>query len=109
MMVAVLHFVTDDEDPAEIIATFRDQMVSGSYLVLSHGCHGENPDRVEDAARVWETATSRVTLRSPTVIDGLFTGFELVPPGLVTTTEWGTFNPAPTGQGLVLAGVGRVS
>lgn len=108
LMVAILHFVTDDEDPAEIIATFRDQLAPGSYLVLSHGCHGENPDAVEDAARAWDTATSRVTLRSPTAIDRLFSGFELVPPGLVTTTEWGTNDPAPTGQGLILAGVGRV-
>jgi hypothetical protein len=58
LMVAILHFVTDDEDPAEIIATFRDQLAPGCHLVLSHGCHGENPDAVEDAARAWDTATS---------------------------------------------------
>jgi hypothetical protein len=86
----------------------RATVIVRSYLVVSHGCHGENPDAVEDAARAWDTATSRVTLRSPTAIDSLFSGFELVPPGLVTTTEWGTTDPAPTGQGLILAGVGRV-
>jgi SAM-dependent methyltransferase len=108
LMVAILHFVTDAEDPAEIIATFRDQMAPGSYLILSHGCHGENPDAVEEAARAWNSARSRLTLRSATAIDDLFSGFEMVPPGLVTTTEWGTTDPAPTGQGLVLAGVGLV-
>jgi SAM-dependent methyltransferase len=108
LMVAILHFVTDAEDPAEIIATFRDQMAPGSYLVLSHGCHGENPDAVEEASRAWNSARSRLTLRSATAIDDLFSGFEMVPPGLVTTTEWGTTEPAPTGQGLVLAGVGLV-
>jgi O-methyltransferase involved in polyketide biosynthesis len=108
LMAAILHFVTDDENPAEIIATFRDHMVPGSYLILSHGSHGENPDAVEEAARAWDSATSSLTLRTPTAIEDLFTGFELVPPGLVTTTEWGTAEPAPTGQGLILAGVGRV-
>jgi O-methyltransferase involved in polyketide biosynthesis len=108
LMVAILHFVADDENPAEIIATLRDHMVPGSYLVLSHASHGENPDAVEEAARAWDSATSSMTLRTPTAIEDLFTGFELVPPGLVTTTEWGTSEPAPVGQGLILAGVGRV-
>src|SRR5450759_2322755 len=34
LMVALLHFVTDSENPGEIIATFRDHMAPGSYLVL---------------------------------------------------------------------------
>jgi len=106
LMVAILHFVADD--PAEIIATFRDHMVPGSYLVVSHATQGENPDGAEEAARAWDEATSRITLRTATAIEDLFTGFELVPPGLVTTTEWGTAEPAPTGQGLILAGVGTV-
>ncbi len=108
LMVAILHFVTDEENPAEIIATFRDHMAPGSYLVLSHGSHGENPDAAEEASRAWDSARSALTLRTPREIDDLFVGFDLIPPGLVTTTEWGTANPAPTGQGLALAGVGRV-
>jgi hypothetical protein len=47
-------------------------------------------------------------LRTPREIADLFIGFELVPPGLVTTTEWGTEDPAPTGQALILAAVGQV-
>ncbi len=108
LMVATLHFVTDAESPNEIIATFRDHMAPGSYLILSHGTHGETPDAAEEAIREWDDATSRVTLRTPTAIEDLFTGFELISPGLVTTTEWGTAKPAPTDQGLILAGVGRV-
>lgn len=106
LMVAILHFVA--ENPAEIIATFRDHMAPGSYLVLSHGSHGENPDAAEEASRAWDGARSALTLRPPRDIGDLFVGFDLIPPGLVTTTEWGTANPAPTGQGLALAGVGRV-
>ena len=108
LMVAILHFVTDDENPAEIIATLRDHMSPGSYLVLSHASQGENPDGAEEAARAWNSARSAITLRTPREIEDLFSGFELVPPGLVTTTEWGTDEPAPTGQGLILAAVGRV-
>jgi hypothetical protein len=108
LMVAILHFVTDSENPAEIIATFRDHMVPGSYLVLSHASQGERPDAAEEAARAWDSARSPVTLRAPSEIENLFTGFELIQPGLVTTTEWGTTEPAPTAQMLFLAAVGEV-
>jgi hypothetical protein len=108
LMAAILHFVKDEESPEQIIATFRDQMAPGSYLVLSHVSQGENPDGAEKAAQVWDRATSPVTLRKPSEIENLFAGFELIPPALVTTTEWGTAKPAPTGQALVLAGVGVV-
>jgi len=108
LMVAILHFVTDAENPGEIIATFRDQMAPGSYLVLSHASQGERPDAAEEAARAWDSARSPVTLRAPSDIESLFTGFELIQPGLVTTNEWGTTEPAPTGQTLFLAGVGEL-
>jgi S-adenosyl methyltransferase len=80
----------------------------GEYLVLSHASHGERPDAAEEAARAWDSARSPVTLRAPSEIESLFTGFELIQPGLVTTNEWGTTQPAPTGQTLFLAGVGEL-
>jgi hypothetical protein len=108
LMVGILHFISDDEHPAEIIATFRDHMVRGSFLVLSHGSAGETPDSSDEAAQGWDNAKSMLTLRSPREIEDLLVGFELVPPGLVTSTEWGTDRPPPTGQGVGLAAVGRV-
>jgi hypothetical protein len=108
LMVAIMHFVSDDDNPGEIVATFRDHMAPGSYLILSHASHGENAENAEDAARIWDDTRSSIRLRTPSEIDSLFVGFEMVEPGLVTVTEWGTDKPAPTGQALVLGGVGRV-
>jgi O-methyltransferase involved in polyketide biosynthesis len=108
LMAAVLHFVTDAEDPARIVAAFRERMNSGSYLVLSHGSFGGNRDAVQQGARAWNRSTSTMTVRTPAEIAALFTGFELTGPGLVTVQEWGTDRPAPAGQGVVLAGVARV-
>jgi hypothetical protein len=75
--------------------------------VLSHGSHGENPESAEEAARAWDDTRSPVILRTPSEIDNLFIGFEMVEPGLVTATEWGTDQPAPD-QAVILAGIGRV-
>jgi O-methyltransferase involved in polyketide biosynthesis len=105
LMVAILHFVP--EDPAELIAVFRDHMVPGSYLILSHAVHGENPDDAERAARSWGSGRVGFYLRSPSEVEDLFTGFDLVEPGLTTTTEWRTSKPAPTGQAVILSAVGR--
>jgi hypothetical protein len=36
MLVAVLHFIPDEDNPAEILATLLDALPSGSHLVASH-------------------------------------------------------------------------
>ena len=108
LMAAVLHSVRDEDDPRDIVTTFRDHMAPGSYLVVSHMSPGENPGSAEAAARAWDGTRPAARLRMPAEVDGWFVGFDMVGPGLVTTTEWGTTKPAPSGQAVMLAGVGRV-
>ncbi|HEY3904859.1 MAG TPA: SAM-dependent methyltransferase [Streptosporangiaceae bacterium] len=107
LMVAILHFVTDEESPADLVAAFSELMAPGSYLVLSHVSVGGRPERAEDAARAWDQSRSPISLRTASEVRELFAGFEVIPPGLVTTREWGTAEPGPEGQAKVLAGVGR--
>jgi O-methyltransferase involved in polyketide biosynthesis len=109
LLVSILHFIPDVDNPGEIIAMFREQLAPGSYLVICHASDGENPDAAAEAPRAWKTARSGLTLRSPAGIEALFNGFELVGPGLVTSTEWGTGKPAPVNQILGLAGVALLS
>jgi O-methyltransferase involved in polyketide biosynthesis len=108
LMVAVLHFITNEENPARIVAAFRQRMAPGSYLVLSHGCFGDNPDGARRAAGSWNRATSQMMLRTRDEIAAFFTGLELASPGLVSVQEWVTGTPSPRGQAMVLAGVARV-
>lgn len=107
LMAAVLHFVTDAENPAGIVAAFRDRMAPGSYLVLSHGSFGADRAAVERGARAWDDAPSAMHVRTRDQVAALFDGFDLVPPGLVSVQEWGTECPAPREAGVVLAGVAR--
>lgn len=108
LMVAVLHFVEDSETATRIVASFRERMAPGSYLVLSHACFGENPDGGQRAAGGWSRAKSPLTIRTQQEIRSFFAGLELASPGLVSVQEWGTPSPAPKGQAVVLAGVARV-
>jgi hypothetical protein len=45
-LVAVLHFIPDTGQAAEIVATLRDALAPGSYLVICHACRDEQPGLV---------------------------------------------------------------
>jgi S-adenosyl methyltransferase len=92
LLVALLHFVTDAEDPTALVAAFADAMVPGSYLVFSHATvHGAPPEVAvysKDAEKVYDRATSRVTMRDPEEVAVFLRPFTLIEPGLVHVSEW---------------------
>lgn len=88
LLVAILHFITDDENQARILATLRDALPPGSYLALSHGTGDVRPEAARRAAAVYDQATSTITLRSHAQIAALFDGWDLVEPGLVRLPQW---------------------
>ncbi len=94
LLVAVLHFVPDSERPAQILATLRDALAPGSYLVICHGCRDAKPDV---AAAVETVYSSRVaaqpSVRTREQIASFFDGFTLVDPGLVWLPEWRPDSP----------------
>ncbi|HEX5496886.1 MAG TPA: SAM-dependent methyltransferase [Mycobacteriales bacterium] len=111
LMVSVLVFVPDEKDPAGVVAAYRDAISPGSYLAVSHGYRDPGTDMpgVRDAEAVYQHTTSPTTLRTRAQITGLFTGFELVAPGLVPVTAWHRSTPdtATSTAVPVLAGVAR--
>ncbi|MFF5207084.1 SAM-dependent methyltransferase [Streptosporangium sp. NPDC000396] len=110
LLAAIMHFVTAAEDPRRIVATLRDALPSGSYLVLSHGCRDTRAAAVSKGTQVYRRASSPLVLRSRQEILELFDGFELVEPGLVWLPEWRPEDFSPyddPAQALILCGVGR--
>jgi hypothetical protein len=88
LMIAVLHFISEEEDPAGIVATLRDALAPGSYLAVSHATNDYRREAASSAMSVYNRATSPVTLRSHNQIARLFAGWDLVEPGLVQTPLW---------------------
>jgi S-adenosyl methyltransferase len=88
ILVALLHFINDREGPGRIVATLRDALPSGSFLVLSHCTRETMIDDPADVFRVYESATASLTLRSKAEISAYFDGFSMLEPGLVTPAEW---------------------
>jgi SAM-dependent methyltransferase len=111
LLLAILHFVTDAEEPARLVAAIRDALAPGSYVILSHGtAHGAPPQvaaRSGEASRVYDNATSRITYRDPAQVSQFLGGFSLVEPGLVHVSQWRPPAPVPYEFDGFLAAVGR--
>ncbi len=113
LLVAILHFITAAEDPARIVAAFREALPAGSYLALSHATADFRPVAAQDAAAVYDQATSPVTLRTHAQVAGFFEGWDLVEPGLVQVPLWRLDGKPPRPRELdriwVYGGVARKS
>lgn len=110
LMAAILHFIPDSEDPAGIVAAFRDAMPAGSYLILSHVTHDARPEESERIKSLYRDrgASSNLITRSRADIAALFGGLELVEPGLVTTSQWRPQEPPGDPEPVdAIAGVAR--
>jgi O-methyltransferase involved in polyketide biosynthesis len=88
MMVAILHFIVDDDDPAGIVAGFAGAMPPGSHLVLSHATHDVRPQSASRARDIYRQASSPLVTRTKAEIAALLGGLALVDPGLVFTAQW---------------------
>ncbi len=113
LLVAVLHFIADNEQPHEVVRELVDELPSGSYLVLTHSTPDDVPEEVAGAMiDVYANASAQVTPRSFQDVARFFNDLELVGPGLVNVTLWRPGLPparpslAP-GRSLVYGGVAR--
>jgi hypothetical protein len=110
LLIAIVHFIRDEEKPAEIIATFRDALPKGSYLALSHVTSDFRTQAATDAMQVYDNATAAVTLRTRQEITALFTGWDLEDPGVVQAPLWRPDAPPPRNLNKIwlYGGVGRL-
>jgi hypothetical protein len=108
MLVAVLHFIADEEHPYGIVKTLVDALPSGSFLTLSHpAADVDGPQAAEAARRFNDRAAQLVTLRTKAEITRFFDGLDLVEPGVVLLQDWRPDAQQDAGQSNMWAGVGR--
>ena len=112
LLVSVLPFLSDAADPWRIVATLRDALAPGSYLVLAHATDASRPAVAQAAEKVYNGSVSaQARMRSGEEILRFFGGFELVDPGLVYVPLWrpdpGADVSGDPGKFWVLAGAGR--
>lgn len=94
-MIALMHFVTDEEDPYGLTRTLLDALPSGSYLMFSHGTTDEHPHLVKSVTKTYREGEIPLRMRTRAEVEPFFADLELLPPGLVTATQWYKDTPAP--------------
>lgn len=105
LLIGVLHFVPDDDDPYGVVARLMNAMAPGSYLVLVHAASDIASDAVAEAARRYnQRSTIGISLRDRDQIAGFFTGLDLVEPGLVPLSQWWKPGEADTAGAGALTG-----
>jgi SAM-dependent methyltransferase len=112
LLVAVLHFIADEEDPWRLVAALRDALAPGSYLVLGQGTLEGRADTAQAFQKMYNrSVATKIHMRSRAAILRFFDGFELVPPGLVFVPQWRPGSPdevpADPGRYGNLVGVAR--
>ncbi|MDQ0994548.1 SAM-dependent methyltransferase [Streptomyces sp. V3I7] len=89
MLLGVVIFVGDDEDPGHLVRRLMDRLPSGSHLVLSHTITSPSMPDVDEAVRFWnEHGTPKLTQRTPEAVTRFFDGLELLEPGVVSCSRW---------------------
>jgi hypothetical protein len=108
LLVAVLHFVPDDQHPWSTVRCLTEHLAPGSYLVISHVTGDEiTPGAVHRAREVYAGTLVPGVARSHTEIARFFDGTSLVSPGLVDVSRWRTTPRAIDRPVLCYAGIGR--
>ncbi|MGW6739978.1 SAM-dependent methyltransferase [Streptomyces sp. NPDC055025] len=107
-LIALMHFIPDEDDPYGITRTLIDALAPGSLLVLSH-LTGDFLTEEQNKIDAYRSSGINLRPRSRAEVERFFEGLDLVEPGLVT--RWYKDTPAPendTSTELLYAGIARV-
>jgi SAM-dependent methyltransferase len=91
LLVAILHFVEDADDPYRAVAELRDALAPGSLLVLTHASYEGiplPPERAGGVVDVYKDIRNPLIMRSREQIARFFEGYDMVEPGLVPMPRW---------------------
>jgi SAM-dependent methyltransferase len=111
LLLAVLNFVGDEDDPAGIVADLRRLVPPGSSLALSHGARERDPRGARGIERHYLRTSGQAVLRTRAEVLRLLAGCDLLPPGLVYAAQWTATGEAPAGDpgtAMTLAALARL-
>ena len=109
MMIAVLHCLTDEDDPWAVVSEVIRAVPPGSYLALTHPGSDFRPETTDVMlARLNQMMPAKITFRSRAQVLRFFDGLEFVEPGLIRAPGWRPDSPGDAASPADLwAGVAR--
>ncbi|MFR9799682.1 SAM-dependent methyltransferase [Streptomyces sp. MS06] len=91
LLVAILHFVADEDDPYRAVAELSRALAPGSLLLLTHASYEGiplPPERAGGAVGVYRNIRNPLIMRSRDEVARFFEGYDMVEPGLVPMPHW---------------------
>ena len=89
LLLAVLHFIDDKDDPAGIVTTLAGPLTAGSSVVISHLTADSAPEAVGGGVAAYNALVpTSIYARTHAQVTELFGDLSLVPPGVVPVSEW---------------------
>jgi SAM-dependent methyltransferase len=109
MLIAVLHFLPEQDDPRGIVSTLVDALPPGSYLAISNLTADFNPAEAAAALAVSQPGPVTYVPRTRDEVAAFFAGLDLVDPGVVPILTWRPDDGAPPDPfaARIYAAVGR--
>ncbi|WAX82058.1 SAM-dependent methyltransferase [Streptomyces sp. KMM 9044] len=109
-LIALLHFISDEDGAHELVGRLLADLPSGSYLVISHATSDFTPEESRAATEKLKAAGVNLALRSREEFTRLFDGLELVDPGIQVPQLWHPElgEPVPGQDDGVIPGYGAV-
>jgi S-adenosyl methyltransferase len=112
MLMAIMHFMVDDDDPYTIVAQLMGALPAGSFLAMSHFTSDFLPAALaEKLTAAWERNPNngQGRARSAEELGRFFAGLDLVPPGIAPLSEWRAENePQPRPARTDVSGYGAI-
>src|SRR5580692_6590483 len=100
VLIAVVHFILDAEDPHQLISRIVADLAPGSYLVIAHAASDIEPDTAAAMARNYNATSSlTITPRDRATVTRFFDGMEMAGAGLQPLAQWWGSSTPPTADG----------
>ena len=96
LLIAVLHFIPDEDDPWALAARLLAALPSGSYLALSHLTGDFDPAAWAGVVAVYRRSGVTMQVRPKPDVERFFAGLDLIDPGVVSLPQW---RPDPSDVG----------
>jgi len=112
---AILHFIPDEDQPADLVARLVEPLASGSYLTISHGAsdpalHPYCLELAQQVTKILDDEGIPLRLRTRAQIEALVpTGLEIITPGVVPLHRWRPDSSREVPNSYEIAGYGLVA
>lgn len=88
MLIEVMHFVPESDEPYDVVRRLMEPLPSGSYLVMAHAASDIAAGMAAGAEQYNEWVSADITPRDRGQVARYFDGLEMAGPGLVPIAQW---------------------